>query len=584
MVILAINNIYLEFKMKEKLIEIEKQVDKEILELKIYELPFQSVYTYLLFNANYIGDPNISDDTVNYLMRVPHIYKLIKGKCLKDKVQTPNKVFLKLNKSHIDDINFLNSYAHFSLLMPQIYRGTLEVKSIVGRKIELDYKDDQVKMSELIDKLYTTLSLPINFKTPSYKELVDFIKYKFDNDDLGFTGLDYGYIEKLYREHCRIFFFVNVLEDKVLNENLGFDNSDYIKFISSMKAYADYLISILTNIEEKFKEDISDEEKDLLTELQINTSAKCMDYEALKVLVKVSELDEVKFFNILSYFIDVYSNSTGREIEVNSFVGDGYQPPFIFFDDHVIFSPHSLRYFFSFNNVLFSINKTNQKLFNNKLSSGLEPVLLDQMEYLFKSFEGLEVRKEVLYDGGEVDLIVLSEKEKVCLAFQVKTTITPSNSRMVARVQDRVLEAKKQIDNFEEIDMSQKIGLINKAFGVDMQEIKIINLILMRSSAGAELGWEINKSCKILNYSFLASILCKKLTNKELAFKNFEDEISLAQKELIDDSNWSVNYEEIEIGGYKISFPDISFDDGKVVPKGIKPFKCFKEMESAKFQ
>lgn len=568
--------------MKNKLIEIEEILDKKAAELSIYKLSFQSLYSLFLFTAENIDYKGNTGTAMDYLGRISLIYPLLKKYAHNSETETTTQAILKAStKEHLDDINFLNAYAHFSMLMPQIYRGTLEVKSIKGYKIKIDFPTEDVKESELIDKLYSTISLPISFSYKGHQELREFTNLKAKNRDYSPPAREFLIIKKLYEFHLKASISVEVLSNRTVDSKIGFTNLEFRKFIASLKAFSDYYISLARSYKEQINENNSDDDNQKLMSEYMEFSTCCMNFKTLGWFIAISEVPKSKFDLILSYFIDTYTNNTGVKFESKSYVGEGYQPPITIIDKFILFSPLALRFLLSFNNILYSLNKNDKELFDNEISSELEPVLITQLEYIFSSFKDLEFRKNVNFPGSEIDLMVLSKSENVCLSIQVKTTIAPDSSRTVARVQDRTLEALKQIKKFVKLGIAGQLKLVNESFQTEIKEIKIINLIIVRSCAGSDKGWEINNDYRILNYSMLARILCDKLKTNSLEFVSFEEEILKKQKELIDTSDWGISYENLKIAEYEIEFPNIYFDDMKILPQNLNTIKCFPQFEKA---
>ncbi|MDX6187824.1 hypothetical protein SGQ83_00540 [Flavobacterium sp. Fl-318] len=571
--------------MKENLVEIEKQIDTLLEELSIWKLSFQDIYSTLLLMTEKIDYNGDKDTAMDYLSRISLIYPTIKKLAQDIEIESTTTSILKTgNKKFLDDINFLIAYAHFSLLMPQIHRNVLSVNQVSEFCFELDFANENIKNSELIDKLYSTISLQISFSSKELDNIKLHTDKKAKEREYNFNGSDFQLINKLFEHHKKFFMNIQVLPDEIIESKLGFNHSDFILFSSALKAYSDYFIILARSYKEQINEEqYSPEENDKLMSEYMEWSVCCLKYQALGWFLGTSGLNKDKFDVILSYFIDIYSNETGIQLIENSSCGEGYLPPITLIEKSIIFSPHALRYLVNFNNILYSINQKNKKLFNDEISQHLEPTLINQLEYLFSEFNDLEIRKNVTYTKSEIDMLLLSKKENICITIQVKTTIAPDSTRSVARVQDRTLEAFKQINIFESLSHQEKKDIVNKEYDIDIDDIKFINLIVVRSCAGSDQAWEINDKYKILNYSLISKVLCDKLKNKDFEFSNFEDEISTKQKELIATSNWRIEYETLKIDKYEIKFPNIFFDDNKIIPHNLPTFKCFPKLESAVF-
>jgi len=571
--------------MKENLVEIEKQIDSLLEDLSIWKLSFQDIYSTLLLVTEKIDYDGDKDTAMDYLSRISLIYPTIKKLAQDIEIESTTTSILKTgNNQFLEDINFLIAYAHFSLLMPQIHRNVLSVNQVSEFCFELDFANDNIKKSELIDKLYSTISLQISFSSKELDNIKLHTDKKVKERENNFDGYDFQLINKLFEHHKKFFINIQVLPDDIIESKLGFNHNDFILFSSALKAYSDYFIILARSYKEQINEEqYSPEENDKLMSEYMEWSVCCLKYQALGWFLGTSGLKKDKFDVILSYFIDIYSNKTGIQSIENSSCGEGYLPPITLIEKSIIFSPHALRYLVSFNNILYSINQKNKKLFNDEISQHLEPTLINQLEYLFSEFNDLEIRKNVTYTKSEIDMLLLSKKENICITIQVKSTIAPDSTRSVARVQDRTLEAFKQINIFESLSNQEKKDIVNREYDINIDDIKFINLIVVRSCAGSDQAWEINNKYKIINYSLISKVLCDKLKNKDFEFSNFEDEISTKQKELIDTSNWRIEYETLKIDKYEIKFPNIFFDDNKIIPHNLAKFKCFPKLESAVF-
>ena len=109
--------------MKDRIIEIEKNLDKKVVELSIYKESFQSIYSVLLFTAESIDFKGDVDTAMDYLGRTSLIYPIIKKYAQNSGTETTTQSILKTGSiEYLEDINFLIAYAHFSMLMPQIHK------------------------------------------------------------------------------------------------------------------------------------------------------------------------------------------------------------------------------------------------------------------------------------------------------------------------------------------------------------------------------------------------------------------------------------------------------------------------------
>src|SRR5690606_34382540 len=106
--------------------------------------------------------------------------------------------------------------------MPQIHRGTMEVINIEENKLTLDYPSDEVKQSELIDKLYSYISLHIIYSYSNQKKLKKYTDSKVRSGETNINADDFVWIKNIYNHHKQYYYNVQILPNKVFKESLGF--------------------------------------------------------------------------------------------------------------------------------------------------------------------------------------------------------------------------------------------------------------------------------------------------------------------------------------------------------------------------
>jgi hypothetical protein len=569
--------------MIKELIKIEKELDLQIENLPVWEIPFQSILSSLLFTTEQIafqGKIGVSSD---YISRLSLIYPLVKKHAAKAKLVDTNVAMMRMIE-HADDVMFLNAYAHFSMLMPQVYRGTLIVQSVKDNVIILEYPDEDTFEAELIDKLYSCISMHLvlpNRFSDTLKALTD---KKVEKNETSFEAPDVILIKKIQNDFKRYFLNVKVLSPEVFKKGIGVTYDEYYSFVASLRAYSEFWLNLARSYRNQVNDSKTPETNDFLMSEYFEFSVLCLRYQSLGFFLHISDLQPKSFYKLLSYFMDSYSNETGVDLKANSFCGDGFFPPITLIEQSVIYSPHALNSLLNVNNILYSINKNDKKTFDEVISPDLEPTLINQLEYIYSQIPGLFILKNIVYSKSEIDLIVLSKAENTCLIIQVKSTIAPDSSRTVNRVQGRILEAERQIELFESISTSEKVEIINKEFNESFRDLKFINLITVRSSAGSNKAWNLNKKYRILNYSITAKIIADKVKKNDFSIANIEEEVLTYQDELKNISKWSIVNNSLQIGNYKIVYPEIDYEDEALSAYNINTVNQFNFYEESNFK
>ncbi|WP_287291557.1 hypothetical protein [Mesorhizobium sp.] len=96
-------------------------------------------------------------------------------------------------------------------------------------------------------------------------------------------------------------------------------------------------------------------------------------------------------------------------------------------------------------NVLYSLVQTDKKKFDNVVSRHLEPTLLEDASRFLSGLPGVEIRKNVHWERGEIDILADYEASNSAFQLQAKAGMPPQGARMVAQVESRTLKAAKQV-------------------------------------------------------------------------------------------------------------------------------------------
>lgn len=589
-VIITIGGIYFTKKrkkrrmeLKDQLIQIENELDQELDRLSIWSLPFQTIISMLFLAIENIALSGRKDTAMDYTSRLSYIYKAIKNKAGKAPISSPTEAILKgSDQKYMDDINFLNAYAHFSMLMPQIRRDVLKVNDIKEDNISITYFDKKTIYAETIDRLYSYLALQMSLSYRDEGEIEEWVDRKAKENSHSMEGGDFHLINKIYNHYNTYYHFIKPLPDDIFEKMTGITYKEYHSLSAVIKAFSDYFIKLGRAYKKAVNPGNTSELNDELMSEYFEWSVCTLNFKTLGWFSGMTGISLAKLDNYLSFYMQIYSNTTGQAFLEKSFYGEGYFPPFILFEDAVIFSPHACIAMTSVNNILYSLNKLQKKFFDEEISKHLEPALICQLEYIFSFIPGIKLVKNINYEGGEMDLMALSENENTAICMQVKSTIAPDSSRTVERVNDRVLEGIEQINHFDKFDKIAKQDIINGAFGKELSKTKIINIIVVRSCAGTSEAWENNKKNKIINYPLLAWLLSNKIEKGSTSITAFDEEIEYAQNNLIDIGATKEVFDKLKIGKYTITFPNLNSEFQNVISMNLKALKFMKDFEDIK--
>ena len=566
----------------EQILKIEQELDEKLKNLEIWKLPFQTILSWLLMTVDELDRSKGADTAIDYCSRLSYIYKYVKQYASNEPLNSTTNSILSFDHKYIEDINFLIAYAHFSLLVPQVRRGVMRIVAANDNTVELDFVSQETEHAELIDRLYSYISLQAMVTYPKEEQLKSFLAKKADKISTSFNGEDAQWVKDMSEFFRQYHISVEVLPSNLLEEVLGFSFQDYLSFKGAVRGFGEYHLQLAKTFFAFANAEKADPERaDNLMSQYFENIVNCLDFKFVGFYMNISGLSKDKVLKLMSYYLSIYSNNTGENFVERGFSGEGFYPPFTLFDTHLIWSPYAVRYMLTINNILYSVNKKDTKTFDERLSSHLEPTLINQLEYLFTSLQGVQVRKNINYPGSEIDLLVYSSSENICLVIQVKATIAPDSSRTVDRVQDRALEGVQQINHFRQLPDETKQDIINNAFGIGEANTTLIDLLVVRSCAGSEVIWNHNEDIKITNYTFLAWLISEKVKNDKHTLSDFDTSVKQYQEELIHLSNSAKIFETLVIDGYSIKYPNINTDLTEVTAINFRTYKYLQEFEKS---
>jgi hypothetical protein len=100
--------------------------------------------------------------------------------------------------------------------------------------------------------------------------------------------------------------------------------------------------------------------------------------------------------------------------------------------------PEFLRLFLLERNILFDLNRRDEKLFGAVVAQHLEPLLLEEVRGQFDAFPDLEIRHNCNWTSGQVkgemDMLVYSRSENTAAHVQAKAALPPQGAPWYARL------------------------------------------------------------------------------------------------------------------------------------------------------
>ena len=493
---------------------LEAQIDKLFDENPILKLPFPHIYNFFcqIVMRQFLDDKEIPHSTI-----IPFTFVFEKVKDF-----SPQTLESCTESAYIiqrEDFRDLFACANLNIVFPFIHSGIYNFSRKDEQTSLIDYFDKATEDHELHEIMLTQLSLPSITRlqrSPKtiFKKILSNLKHEktFDPEDY------LEYISSMYSESQDAFVEAEIIPESFYT-HIGFSSSEEFKkiriaFICLGQTYID--VSIVTD-------------KYLTANALHDTSSGKYIWQGLAMakikhhklrsliqhLTSVSNADYDKFYEF--FFCGAGKNSN---------LSNKFMPPFWHIEDDIYYFPAIVPTLLSARNVVIAIQNDKQKnkkySYDSMISKLFEPELLKRAARHFESVE-LITCSEVIYKGGEIDLLVYCQKSHTILTIQAKATLYPESARMAKRLDGRVFEAVDQTVRFDSLDKSSRDKVFMRALPdiVNIESVQHLRGVLTNSGFGTTASWQLLKNNDIipLNCNILKNTLPKCSSLKELPEK-----------------------------------------------------------------
>lgn len=506
----------------EELQDFENRADIEIAKLSIWKQPIRSVLSliYLSADGQYVGKRfdrrGQRNDEVGTAMiaRMSYIAQFL-NKCSREVGADIDDALSVVDDQFKADIEHVLGYVHFCEIMPLVRRGFFFVEHHASGFV-LKHPSEEFVKHEENDILMSEMALPHELAPPPYP--IDSCKRmikdwpKIPGDAL------VEVLKGAYDHHIENVFELPLLSENAFQEGFGFSRADFIRMRSGLMAYADFCLGM------------ADAAESLSTNAFTCTKRANLQREVREWAAPLHNRD---FVIGLTAGLSAVDPSVAERI-VNLFTidpdrvessgaGEGFFPPFLRLDDALLFSPHAVKRMMPERNLLYSMVRTDTEKFDNVISSYLEPAVIEDAAVLLSKLAGVEVKRNVIWDKGEIDLLAYHEASNSALQLQAKAGVPPQGARMVARVESRTLEAAKQVERFLSLNGDEKDVVCSSAFGRRLSGVSWSSGILVRTCLGTEKAWAGIRGFVPLNPVLLRVAMERMSEGGEFTFMNLGD-------------------------------------------------------------
>ena len=472
----------------EELQEFEKQADIAIAELSLWRQPIRSILSliYLSADGQYVGTrfnrkgPRNDEVGTTMITRMSYVARFF-DKCSRQVGADVDDALSVVDGEFQADIEQLLGYAHFCEIMPLVWRGFFSVERRPSA-FPLSHPNAEFVKHEEYDILMSEMVLPHDLTPPPYpiencKRMVKAWP-NIPGDAL------VEVLKGAYDHYMGNVFELPLLSDGAFQEAFDFSRTDFIRVRAALMAYSDFCLGMADAAELLSGRAFTRPRRAALQREVRDWAAPLLNRNhIIGVAAGVSGVEPSAAERIVDLFTVDLDNLEG------SGAGEGFFPPFLRLENALLFSPHAVKRTMPERNLLYSMVRIDKKKFDNVVSSHLEPALLDDAAEFLSRLPGVEVKKNVNWERGEIDLLAYHEASNSAFQLQAKAGVPPQGARMVAQVESRTLEAAKQVERFLGLSDDEKDRICSSAIGRKLSGISWCSGILLRTCLGTERAW-----------------------------------------------------------------------------------------------
>ena len=544
--------------LNQELFAFEKQADEIVAELGVWRHPLRSILSslFLMADASFSGGrfgryskPNI-ERGATILSRISHLIPFL-SKSTPEIGADLDDALSVMSPDDYDELKSALLYGHFCDLMPLVRNGYLQAERIEGG-FRLVHPDRTFAYDEKRDVIATELSLTTLEREAPFA--VNALSHMVEDWPV-IQGSDFIEVIRNAYDH----YMQAINEDEYVNSEeylsaFGFQRDDFVRVRAALMALASWCIGMAAAADAKSQNsDLDDPAK---------WRRECLEWAAPHLtqnfvsgtIQAIAKVGDDTLNSIMAYFCD--DPLSGKIVS-----GDGFLAPLLKLGNSYLFSPRSPLIMTVERNLLYVANCQHRTRFDELISHNLEVSLLTTSQKILSALPGVSVKANVRWGGGEVDLLAFDSVSRTALQIQAKAAIPPQGGRMTRQVESNTLRAVQQLKKFEELREEEKLEILNRAFGVDVKDIRWASAVLSRSSFGTSKAWTAISHRAALNLfmlrkavKILASESASDLTRvPEIAFRSFGEIIQTSC------GNWEDG--KFELFGTVIHFPNLSLDN-----------------------
>ena len=502
----------------EELQEFEKQADGAIAKLSLWWQPIRSILSavYLSADGQYVGTrfnrrgPRNDEVGTAMITRMSYVVSFF-DKCSRKIGTDIDDALSVVDGEFQQDIEQLLGYAHFCEIMPLVWRGFFSVERRPSA-FALSHPNAEFMKHEEYDILMSEMVLSHELKPSPYpiencKRMVKAWP-KIPAETL------VEVLKGAYDHYMANVFELRLLSDRAFQDAFDFSRTDFTRVRAALMAYSDFCLGMADAAEFLSGRAPTRPRRAALHQQVKEWAAPLLKRNhIIGVAAGVSGVEPSAAERIVDLFTIDLDNLDG------SGAGEGFFPPFLRLENALLFSPHAVKRTMPERNLLYSMVRLDKKKFDNVVSNHLEPALLNDVAQFLSGLPGVEIKKNVHWKSGEIDLLAYHEASNSAFQLQAKAGVPPQGARMVAQVESRTLEAAKQVERFLDLGDDEKDRICSSAVGRKLSGISWCSGVLVRTCLGTERAWSGIAGYVPLNPVLLRAAIKRICEGREFTFR-----------------------------------------------------------------
>ncbi|WP_148712927.1 hypothetical protein [Corallococcus sp. AB030] len=328
-----------------------------------------------------------------------------------------------------------------------------------------------------------------------------FIKQKYNHEGGDFL-VDITLITKLLYEEIRLGIReIPILTDEGCEAAFGVSLEKFNRFRSAWAGISEFCLLLAEAFARRARSSNGRRQRELLFECMEWTAPLLRENFLGGLVLNITNLSGAEYDHLMQFF-----SFSPAEREASQ-VGDGFFPPIARLSGSLQFNPDALRSVLSSRNVLYALNRAHTQVFDERVSEHLEPALIDVAKRSLSRLSDVVLAQEIDWGGGDIDLLVYSERENRALHIQAKASIAPQGARMVAATESRVKEALRQLSALRKLSPARIDAIVEKAIGRPVRNVDLVDVVLCRASFGTAKTWERLGDVAVVNPPLLAAVV-----------------------------------------------------------------------------